>query len=61
LQNEVETATQEVRDKKSTEDDDVPGDVLQLLVEDGRRLMTQLINNIYIKLASGPRILLKFQ
>lgn len=57
----METATQEVRDKKSTEDDDVPGDVLQLLVEDGRRLMTQLINNIYIKLASGPRILLKFQ
>lgn len=43
----METAIQEVRDKKSTGDYDVPGDVLQLLVEDGPKLMTQLINNIY--------------
>lgn len=43
----METAIQEVRDKKSTGDNDVPGDVPQLLVEDGLKLMTQLINNMY--------------
>jgi hypothetical protein len=36
-----------MRDKKATGDDDVPGDVLKLLGEDGLRLMTQLINSIY--------------
>jgi hypothetical protein len=35
-------------DKKTTEDDDVPGDVLKLLGEDGLRLMTQLINSINV-------------
>jgi len=35
-----------MRDKKAT-GDDVLGDVLKLLGEDGLRIMTQLINNIY--------------
>jgi hypothetical protein len=42
----VEKAIKEMRDKKATGDDDVPGDVLKLLEEDGLRIMTQLINNI---------------
>jgi hypothetical protein len=55
LQNQVETAIQEVRDKKSMGDDDnVPGDVIQLLVEDGRKLMTQLTNSIY-KICEWPQ------
>jgi hypothetical protein len=37
-----------MRDKKATGNDDVPGDVLKLLGEDGLRLMTQLINSIYV-------------
>jgi hypothetical protein len=37
-----------MRDKKATGDDDVPGDVLKLLGEDGLWLMTQLINSIYL-------------
>jgi len=41
-----------MRDKKST-GDDVAGDVLKLLGEDGLRIMTQLINNIYMKMESG--------
>jgi hypothetical protein len=44
----VEKATKEMRDKKATGDDDVPGDVLKLLGEDGLRLMTQLINSMYV-------------
>jgi hypothetical protein len=44
----VEKAIKEKRDKKATRDDDVPGDVLKLLGEDGLRLMTQLINSIYV-------------
>jgi hypothetical protein len=43
LQSEVEKDIKEMRDKKATGDDDVPGDVLKLLAEDGHRLMTQLI------------------
>jgi hypothetical protein len=35
LQSEVEKAINEMRDKKATGDDDVPGDVLKLLGEDG--------------------------
>jgi hypothetical protein len=46
LQSEVEKAIKEMRDKKATGDDDVPGDVLKLLGEDGLGLITQLINNI---------------
>jgi hypothetical protein len=48
LQSEVEKAIKEMRDKKATGDDDIPGDVLKLLGEDGLRLMTQLINSIYV-------------
>jgi hypothetical protein len=44
----VEKAIKEMRDKKATGDEDVPGDVLKLLGEDGLRLMTQLINSIYM-------------
>ena len=35
-----------MKDKKTTEDDNVPGNVLKLLGEDVLRLMIQLINNI---------------
>jgi hypothetical protein len=41
-----------MRDKKAT-GDDVPGDVLKLLEKDGLRIITQLINNIYMKMGSG--------
>jgi hypothetical protein len=44
----VEKAIKEIRDKRATGDDDVPGDVLKFLGEDGLRLMTQLINSIYV-------------
>jgi hypothetical protein len=47
MQREVENAIKEMRDKKATGYDDVPGDVLKLLEEDGIRIMTQVINNIY--------------
>jgi hypothetical protein len=60
LQSEVEKATKEMRDKKATEDNDVPGDVPKLLGEDSLRIMTQLIKT-YLKLDSGPRISLKLQ
>ena len=43
---EAEKAIKEKREKKAT-DDDVPGDVLKLLGEDGLRIMTQHIYNIY--------------
>jgi hypothetical protein len=36
-----------MRDKKATGDYDVPANVLRLLREDGSKLMTQLINNLY--------------
>jgi hypothetical protein len=48
LQCDVEKAIKEMRDKKAAGDDDIHGDVLKLLGEDGLRLMTQLINSIYI-------------
>jgi hypothetical protein len=44
----VEISIKEMGDKKATGDDDVPGDVLLLLGEDGLKLMTQLINSIYV-------------
>jgi hypothetical protein len=47
LKNEMEKAIKDMRDKKDTGDDDVPGDVLKLLGEDGLRVVTQLINSIY--------------
>jgi hypothetical protein len=42
----VEKAVKETRDKKATGDDDVPGDVLELLGEDGLIIMTQQINSM---------------
>jgi hypothetical protein len=44
----VEKAIKEMMAKKVTGDDDVPGDVLKLLGEDGLKLMTHLINSMYV-------------
>ena len=49
-----------MRDKKGTGDDDVPGDVLKMLGEDGHSIETQLINNIYER-GVWPIISLKLQ
>jgi hypothetical protein len=46
LQSEVEKAIEEMRNK-ATGDDDVPEDVLKLLVKGGLKIMTKLINTIY--------------
>jgi hypothetical protein len=43
----MDKTIKETTDKKATGGDDVPGDVLKLLGEDGPRIMTQLINKIY--------------
>jgi hypothetical protein len=43
----VEKAIKEMRNKKATGDDGVPGDVLQLFGEVGLKIMTKLINAIY--------------
>jgi hypothetical protein len=43
----VEKATKEIRNKKATGDDDVPGDVLKLMGEGALKIMTKLINTIY--------------
>jgi hypothetical protein len=47
LQTEAEKAIKEM-DMKATGDDAVLGDVLKLYGEDGLKLMTQLINSIYV-------------
>jgi hypothetical protein len=47
LQSEVEKAIKEMRNKKATGDDDVPGDVLKLSGDGGLKRMTKLINTIY--------------
>ena len=47
LQSEVEKAIKEMRNKKATGDDDVPGDVLKLFGGGGLKIMTKLIENIY--------------
>ena len=44
-------------DQKVTGDDDVPGDVLKLLGEDGVRIVKQLFK----KLESGPKISVNLQ
>ena len=36
-----------MRNRKATGDDDVPGDVLQLLREGGLKILTKLFNTIY--------------
>jgi hypothetical protein len=43
----VEKAIEEMRNRKATGDDDVPGDVLKLLRERGLKILTELINTIY--------------
>jgi hypothetical protein len=45
IKSETETAIKEMRDKKATAEDDVPVEVLKL--ENGHKLMTQLISNMY--------------
>ena len=47
LQSEVEKTIKEMRNRKATGDDDVPGDVLRLLGEDGLKILTKLINTMY--------------
>jgi len=39
LQSEVEKDIKEIRNKKATRDDDLPGDVLKLLGEGGLKIM----------------------
>ena len=46
MRSEVEKAINEMRNKKATRDDDVPGDVFKLLGEGGLKMMI-LINTIY--------------
>jgi len=47
LQSEVEKAIKEMRNRKATGDDDIPGDVLKLLGEGGLNILTKLSNTIY--------------
>jgi hypothetical protein len=47
LQSELEKAIKEMRNKKATGDDDIPGDVLKLLGGGGLKIITKLINTIY--------------
>ena len=47
LQSEVEKAVKEMRNRKATGDDDLPGDVLKLLGEGGLKILTKLINTVY--------------
>jgi hypothetical protein len=44
----VEKPVKDMRDKKATGHDAIPGDALKLLGEDGLRLMTQLISIVYV-------------
>ena len=47
LQSEVEKVIKEMKNKKATGDDDVPGDVLKLSGEGGLKIIKKLINTIY--------------
>ena len=47
LQSEVEKAIKEMRNRKATGDDDVPGDVLKMLGEGGLKILTKLFHIIY--------------
>jgi hypothetical protein len=47
LQSEVEKAIKEMRNRKATGDDDVPGEVLNLLGQGSLKILTKLINTIY--------------
>jgi hypothetical protein len=46
LQSEVEKAVKEMRNRKATGDDDVPGDVLKLLGGGDLKILTKLISTI---------------
>ena len=52
----MEKAIKEMRNRKATGDDDVPGDALKLLGEGGLKILTKLINTVY-----GPRTSQKLQ
>jgi hypothetical protein len=56
----VQKAITEIRDTKATGDDGVPGDVPELLGEDGLRIMIQLIKSIY-EMGESPKISLKLR
>jgi hypothetical protein len=47
MQSEVEKTIKKMRNKNSTGDDDVPGNVLSLLGEGGLKVLTKLSNTIY--------------
>ena len=47
LQSKVEITVKEMRNKKATGDDDVPGHVLKLLGKGGLKIVTKLINTMY--------------
>ena len=59
MQSEVERAIKEMRNKKATRDDDVPGDVLKLLGEVGLKIMKKLTP--FMKVESGPSTSQKLQ
>jgi hypothetical protein len=58
LQIEVDKTMKEMRDKKATGNDDVPGDVHRLLGEGGLKLITQLTNSIIVT-GEWPRDFIK--
>ena len=60
LQSEVEKVIKEMRNRKFTGDDDIPGDVLKLLEEGGLKILKKLSNTIY-NTESGPRTSQKLQ
>ena len=60
LQSEVGKAIQEMRNKKATGGEDVPGDALKLLGKGGLKIMTKLINIIY-EAGEWPRTSQKLQ
>jgi hypothetical protein len=43
---EVEKAIKEIKDKKDTENNNVPGKVIKLLEDEGLKTMTQLVNSM---------------
>ena len=43
----MKNAIKEVRNKKATGDDDVPGDVLKILGKGGLKIMKKLITTLY--------------
>jgi len=47
LQSEVEKAIKEMGNRKATEDDDVPGDVLKLLGERCLKILTKVTSTLY--------------